>query len=48
MTKLLAAAAVVGILASESARAAPSDCYSPPHTWVLLGIDVHMRSGDHA
>ena len=42
ITKLLAAAAVVGILASESARAGPSDCYSPPHTWVLLGIDVHM------
>ena len=42
MNKLFAAATVVGILASVSARAAPSDCYSPPHTWVLLGIDVHM------
>ena len=40
--KLLAAAAVAGILASGLARAAPPDCYSPPHTWVLLGLDVHM------
>ena len=40
--KLLAAAAVAGILASGLAKAAPPDCYSPPHTWVLLGLDVHM------
>jgi hypothetical protein len=39
---LLAAAAVAGILLSGSARAAPPDCNSPPHTWVLLGLDVHM------
>ena len=42
MNGLFAAAAVVGILASGSARAAPPDCSSPPHTWVLLGLDVHM------
>jgi len=42
MNKLFATAAVVGILASGSASAAPSDCYSLPHTWVLLGA-VSMR-----
>jgi hypothetical protein len=39
---LFAAAAIIGILASGSARAAPPDCFSPPNTWVLLGLDVHM------
>jgi hypothetical protein len=42
MNKLLAAAAIVGILISGSARPAPPDCFSPAHTWVLLGLDVHM------
>jgi hypothetical protein len=41
--KLLAAATVAGILVSGFAKAAPPEtCYSPPHTWVLLGLDVHM------
>jgi len=42
MNKLLAATAIAGILISGSARPAPPDCFSPPHTWVLLGLDVHM------
>jgi hypothetical protein len=40
--RLLAAAVVAGILAAGSARTAAADCLSPPHTWVLLGLDVHM------
>jgi hypothetical protein len=44
VNRLLAVAAVAGILASGSVRAAPPspfpDCFSPPHTWVLLGISV--------
>src|SRR4051794_4521325 len=32
-------AAITFALASASARA---DCTSVPHTWVLLGLDVHM------
>jgi hypothetical protein len=42
MKKLLGAAIIAGTLASGSARSSPPDCYSPPHTWVLLGLDVHM------
>ena len=41
MRKLFVAAITAGILASGSARSQP-DCYPPPRTWVLLGLDVHM------
>ena len=42
MKQLLVAAIIAVVIASGSAGAAPPDCFSPPHTWVLLGLDVHM------
>jgi hypothetical protein len=40
MTKFVVAAAVASILVSGSS--ARADCITIPHTWVLLGLDVHM------
>jgi hypothetical protein len=40
MAKFAVAAAIVSILVSASS--ARADCTTARHTWVLLGLDVHM------
>jgi hypothetical protein len=39
VNKVVATVAIAIALASASAKA---DCTTAPHTWVLLGLDVHM------
>ena len=48
MSKLLVAAITVGILASSGSARSQPNCYSPPHTWVLLGLDVNMGRKAHS